>query len=699
MEEENKLPTENQETMSEEQVQKEEQAPAETPETKEKKKGGFRAWWHSHKPTKRRIIQLYAALLTNANIKGFASGRIYQGAAKYACVPGLNCYSCPGAVGACPLGSLQNAFAQSPTRMPFYVIGIILLFGLLLARTICGFLCPFGLLQDLTYKIKTPKLKKSKVTRVLSYLKYVLLAVFVISLPLIFGQAQVAVPAFCKYICPAGTLGGAVALLANPANADIFSMLHGLFTWKFCLMVGIVLASVFVYRCFCRFLCPLGALYGFFNKIALIGIKLDKNKCTDCGLCVAHCKMDIKKVGDHECINCGECIDVCPARAITWKGKRPVLHANAVEPLPLPETEERPLGELLHGGTLSVSQTPLREETAIGGEALSAPLPEETGVKAAKKRRGRGFWLEVAAWIAATAVLVGALVYFNACDTQTEIAAPPKDFYFSVSSKSDSAGQFSFTVRKEGGDEPQSAAVKGGNGSEADPYVVDDIAGKYTVNLHTEGGKTQPIYFVFTLKEAAEYTVSGASDDLALNVYFLDAYGNRREKFSLGEETSFSLDCIRGVGESCPDFTLPQYLKGGDFTLSEHKGKIVIINFWATWCGPCVTELPGFERIREEFADKVEVVAVHSSHITDNVLDFLETKTDAYDGSRTWKDWDLTFVQDSGTHPKSDVYDMLGGKDSYPMTVIVDGDGVIVFQREGSMDYERLRSQIELMLS
>ena len=100
-------------------------------------------------PTKRRLIQLYSALLFNANIKGFVTGKIYKGASKNICVPGLNCYSCPGAVGACPLGSLQNALGSSQHRAPFYVIGILLLYGLLLGRAICGFLCPFGFIQEL----------------------------------------------------------------------------------------------------------------------------------------------------------------------------------------------------------------------------------------------------------------------------------------------------------------------------------------------------------------------------------------------------------------------------------------------------------------------------------------------------------------------------------------------------------------------
>ena len=138
-------------------------------------------------PTKRRLIQLYAALLTNANVKGFVTGQIYQGPLKTLCSPGLNCYSCPGASGACPLGALQNALASSGKRVPFYVFGIILLYGILLGRWICGFLCPFGLIQELLHKIKTPKIKKSSATRVLSYLKYVILALFTIFLPLIYA--------------------------------------------------------------------------------------------------------------------------------------------------------------------------------------------------------------------------------------------------------------------------------------------------------------------------------------------------------------------------------------------------------------------------------------------------------------------------------------------------------------------------------
>ena len=298
------------------------------------------AWFARHMPSKRRIIQLYSALLYNANIKGFFNGRIYKGPTKNLCVPGLNCYSCPGAVGACPLGSLQNALSASSVRTPTYILGILALFGLMLGRTICGFLCPIGLGQELLYKIKTPKLKKSRVTRVLSYFKYVVLIALVVVVPLAF-----AVPGFCEYICPAGTFEGGLGLLTNPNNEGLLANLGPLFSWKFTLLVLIIVASVFIFRVFCRFLCPLGAIYGFFSRVALLGVKLDKEKCTDCGLCVGVCKMDIKRVGDHECIHCGACISVCPAKAISWKGSKLFVRANDVD-APM-QTEIKPLSGML----------------------------------------------------------------------------------------------------------------------------------------------------------------------------------------------------------------------------------------------------------------------------------------------------------------------------------------------------------------
>ena len=269
---------------------------------------------------KRRLIQLYAALLYNAYLKGFAKGKIYTGRTKTLCVPGLNCYSCPGALASCPLGALQNALAASGHRAGFYVIGILMLFGLTLGRTVCGWLCPFGLVQELLGMVPFPKLKKSGFTRKLSYLKYFILAVFVIGLPLAYGLAEgISVPGFCKYICPAGTLEGALPLLLHPGNKNLARLMGGLFSWKAAILAVIVISCLFVFRPFCMFLCPLGALYGMFSRIALAGVKTDKEKCTGCGACVRCCPMDTRCAGDHECIHCGRCIPVCPEQAISYK--------------------------------------------------------------------------------------------------------------------------------------------------------------------------------------------------------------------------------------------------------------------------------------------------------------------------------------------------------------------------------------------
>lgn len=289
------------------------------------------------RPATRRLIQLYAALLYNAHLKGFATGEIYTGPLKSVCVPGLNCYSCPGAVGACPLGALQNAVAASADRPAFYVVGLLLLFGLLLGRVICGFLCPFGLLQELLHKLPTKKVKKNPLTRKLSRIKYGILLVFVLAIPAWFALRRLPLPAFCKFICPAGTLEGAVLLLLHPSNGALRALTGGLFWWKLSVLAAILAACVFLYRAFCRFLCPLGALYGLMARLALLGVRVDPSRCTDCGACVRVCPMDIRSVGDSECIHCGACISVCHPRAISFRAGKLVLHGPD-----LPERGLRP---------------------------------------------------------------------------------------------------------------------------------------------------------------------------------------------------------------------------------------------------------------------------------------------------------------------------------------------------------------------
>lgn len=269
---------------------------------------------------KRFFVQLASAILHNGNLPGFITGRIWQAQPKSVCLPVLNCYSCPGALGACPIGSLQSTLAGTVLKFPFYVLGLLLLFALCLGRVVCGWLCPFGLVQDLLYKIPTPKLRKNSVTAKLSYLKYFIAVIFVMLLPIYFWlQSGVGVPAFCKYICPAGTLEAGLPLVA--LNTGLQNSIGLLFGWKFLLMLIILGAGIFIYRPFCRFLCPLGAWYGLFNKLSLFGIKVDTAKCVNCHACANICKMDVKIAGGSECINCGECKKICPTGAISFKTK------------------------------------------------------------------------------------------------------------------------------------------------------------------------------------------------------------------------------------------------------------------------------------------------------------------------------------------------------------------------------------------
>lgn len=267
----------------------------------------------------RHITQAGWALLTNANLKGFVTGKIYTGNAKKVCVPGLNCYSCPGAVGSCPIGSLQAVLGSWNFKMAYYVVGILIFVGAILGRIVCGFLCPFGLIQDLLNKIPFPKkIKTFKGDKLLRRLKYVILLVFVILLPLfvtdVIGQGA---PYFCKLICPAGTLEGGIPLVL--LNETMRSAIGWLYAWKNLILIITIIAAIIIYRPFCRYICPLGAIYSLFNKVSVYRYQVDKHKCISCSKCADACKMAVnplENANSLECIRCGRCKQACPTDAI-----------------------------------------------------------------------------------------------------------------------------------------------------------------------------------------------------------------------------------------------------------------------------------------------------------------------------------------------------------------------------------------------
>lgn len=271
--------------------------------------------WRITQGVKRKLIQLAAFGFTNSRLGNFAAGKLYTGSWKRFCAPGLNCYSCPAATFACPIGAMQAVSGSMQFRFSFYAVGFVLAIGVLFGRFVCGWLCPFGLFQELLHKIPTRKLRLPKWAK---YVKYGILAVFVLILPVavtnFMGMGQ---PAFCQYICPAGTLEGGIPLLLT--HPELRGALGWLFSLKTAILVAVIVGSVLVQRFFCKLMCPLGAIYGLLNKVSFCRLHVDGKKCIQCGQCAKCCPMDVNPVtqaSSAECIRCGKCAAKCPTKAI-----------------------------------------------------------------------------------------------------------------------------------------------------------------------------------------------------------------------------------------------------------------------------------------------------------------------------------------------------------------------------------------------
>jgi thiol-disulfide isomerase/thioredoxin/ferredoxin len=395
------------------------------------------------------------------------------------------------------------------------------------------------------------------------------LAVFAVIVPLAYAPQLFPVPAFCKYICPAGTLEGAVGLLSNPVNADKFSMLNILFTRKFIILITIATLSVFLYRFFCRFICPLGALYSFFSRIALLGVRVDGSSCTGCEKCVTACKMDVHRVGDRECIHCGQCIGICPSKAISWKGKQIFLSRNA---------------------------TPASKDAhAAANTGVTENSPGVIGFQSSRTKRAIGWGL--------------ALMFL--CVVLWQANRPA-----ATASPSNASAALPTIAVSEAESSPEKQATNA-LGSTESPQPPDN---------------TTPL-------------------------------GN-------------------DVGMRAVDFSADVY-GGGTFRLSENRGRVVVLNFWATWCTPCVHELPYFQHLWEAYGDRAAVIAIHSSLVTDDVEAFL-----AQEG------YTMPFALDED----GSIIENLGGSTMLPMTVIIDADGIITYNKVGSVTYEFLDAEIKQLL-
>ena len=610
-------------------------------------------WWQRHKPSKRRLIQLYSALLYNAHLRGFIDGEIYQGKVKYACVPGFNCYSCPGAVGACPLGALQNALASSGHRAGFYVFGMLMLFGIILGRTICGWLCPLGLVQELLHHIPTYKIKKNRVTRFLSYCKYVFLAVFALAIPLYYGiKHDLPMPGFCKFICPAGTFEGAIGLLSNPVNSSKFSMLGIFFTRKFVILLIIILACIFCYRSFCRFVCPLGAIYGIFNKYCLVGVKVDMNRCNGCGLCVSHCGMDVKRVGDHECINCGKCMEVCHQKAISMKAGKITLMAPQV-------TAPK------NGGSGSTEEMPAQKTISKGTSRLIS--------------------------LVAAAVLVFALIWFNFLD-------PTVKARHASAEENTVASETVESTEKSSGTE-SGGAPSGGDGKEAGVSGETEKAessessdGKAADSSEDKGDSDGKAADSSEDKGDSDGKAANGSENTGDGGKSANSSENTGDSDSKAVGASASTDSTENtgaesfestapigneVGMQLKDFSIKRF-DGSEFNLKDTRGKITFINLWATHCTACVKELPFFCDLYKAHEGEIEILAVHDSFVLDDPVEYVNKNK-----------WDIPFATD--TEDKL-IWDIVGASSTLPQTIVLDRKGDVIYNQSGSVTPEVLES-------
>ena len=222
--------------------------------------------------------------------------------------PFLYCHGCAFAAFGCPIGLLQQLIVNG--QFPLFTIGSLGVYGLLLGRAFCGWACPFGTMHDL---LSRPKIKREVKTTNYWYIKYIILF-------LTLASAWIALDTlFCKF-CPSGSLFAAIPfrlLYPEAVELGLFFYIH-LFTLAVTVMLALLIS-----RFWCRYLCPLGAIAGAFNKISLVNIKVDEKLCKKCFLCLEACKMKITKIEEignsTDCILCGRCIEVCPEKALSFQ--------------------------------------------------------------------------------------------------------------------------------------------------------------------------------------------------------------------------------------------------------------------------------------------------------------------------------------------------------------------------------------------
>lgn len=282
---------------------------------------------------RRKAVQFGFLAATNLYLVGWLRGSIYTGLSKMFPIPGLHCYSCPSSVLACPVGSMQSLVSAPgflaglsswrPDALALVgLLGLVLLPAFVAGRIACAYVCPFGLLQELVYRLPVPRIRVPASWRAG---KYLMLVLFVFALPMLVRPVPLAGgdPWFCKVVCPAGTSLAGWPLALHDGGSTL--NLGWLFGWKTAVAALTLAWFAFSRRPFCRVLCPLGALWGAAGKVSLLRMRVS-DSCLDCGKCRDACPVDIqinREPNSAECIRCGECARICPVDAISqrpaWK--------------------------------------------------------------------------------------------------------------------------------------------------------------------------------------------------------------------------------------------------------------------------------------------------------------------------------------------------------------------------------------------
>ena len=226
--------------------------------------------------------------------------------------PAFYCHGCPFATALCPIGAIQYAVIVAPILL-VYIFGVLTLFGGLFGRIPCGWACPIGALQDLTglkVKYKTSRrLDKIK----FRWFKYAVLVLLIIFAYLLSDKV------FCD-ICPIGGLTASlptIILVPGLAPVEPFFIIKMVITGLFLLLI------ILISRGWCKYFCPLGAYFSLFNRVSLVTIKYEENKCINCPvpLCQKNCPMNIdprNEIDSVECIRCGRCVEACPTNALKF---------------------------------------------------------------------------------------------------------------------------------------------------------------------------------------------------------------------------------------------------------------------------------------------------------------------------------------------------------------------------------------------